>query len=132
MANPILSESYLTTYVPPIPTLTIYISSPATDTWLGPLTAIVDSGADFCIVPLQLLKDIGANAERSAIIASQWDDRISVKIYVVDIRIGTSTLPGVEVAGDPTTNEIILGRNLLNYLDIELNGPQLELRLLNI
>jgi hypothetical protein len=44
-------------------------------------------------------------------------------LYLVDIQIGNMTLPGLEVVGDEVSNEIILGRNVLNRLRVLLDGP---------
>ena len=45
---------YSYTYFPPIPVLDISISPPEQENWNGPYEAIVDSGADFTIVPVRL------------------------------------------------------------------------------
>ena len=44
-------------------------------------------------------------------------------LYLVDVAIGEVTLPGIEVVGDPSGNEIIVGRDILNRLRILLDGP---------
>jgi len=46
-----------------------------------------------------------------------------VFLYLVDVAIGKVTLPGIEVVGDPSGNEIIVGRDILNRLRILLDGP---------
>ncbi len=56
-------------------------------------------------------------------IRSQWGERHNVMLYLVDIQIGNLTLPGIEVVGDEISDEIILGRDVLNRLRILLNGP---------
>ena len=45
------------------------------------------------------------------------------------IRIGNVVLPSVEVAGDPDSDEVILGRNVLNDLTLCLKGPEVQLEL---
>lgn len=132
MNSPILAEQYQTSYYPPMPVLHIEISSPSEDDWHGPYLSIVDSGADFSIAPMALLNSIDAPIDHSSAIRSPWGERQAVDVYEIDVRIANAVLPRIWVAGDPTTDQILLGRNLLNYLDIELDGPKLELRLLNI
>lgn len=127
-----VTQPYSTAYFPPVPVLNVEISASEMDEWHGPFTAMVDSGADFTNVPMSLIELLQTRADREAVLRSQWQDRHYVEIHEVDIRIGTGILPSVEVAGDQTSSDILIGRNILNYLDIQLNGPQLELRLLNI
>ena len=45
------------------------------------------------------------------------------------IRIGNVVLSSVEVAGDPDSDEVILGRNVLNDLTLCLKGPEVQLEL---
>jgi len=45
------------------------------------------------------------------------------------LRIGRQVLPAVEVAGDPFGDELLLGRNVLNLLDLRLEGPALRIHL---
>ena len=106
-------SSVLTGNFPPIPVLDVVLSAPASDHWSGSFTAIVDSGADFTIIPLVLIKSLDAPVIRPAVLSSQWRDRRSVYVYKVDIRVGEIILPAVDVAGDPFSDEIILGRNVL-------------------
>lgn len=42
---------------------------------------------------------------------------------MVDLELGSLTLPGVFVVGDEQGDEIILGRNVLNELRLLLDGP---------
>jgi hypothetical protein len=123
-------QAYLQTIFPPIPALDIVLSAPASDHWGGPFTAIVDSGADFTIIPLALMKSLDAPVIRPAVLSSQWRDKHSVYIYKVDIRVGEITLPAMDAAGDPFSDEIILGRNVLNRLDLRLEGPALRTHLM--
>lgn len=62
---------------------------------------------------------------------SQWGDEHPVILYIVDLEIDDQVLPGVLVAGDETTDEIILGRNVLNLLPLFLDGPQRQTHLLD-
>lgn len=123
-------QPYLQAVFPPIPVLEVVLSAPASDHWSGSFTAIVDSGADFTIIPLALIKSLDAPVIRPAVLSSQWRDRRSVYVYKVDIRVGEIILPAVDVAGDPFSDEIILGRNVLNRLDLRLEGPALRTHLM--
>lgn len=123
-------QQYSTASYPPIPILEILLSAPAVDGWSRSIHAIVDSGADFTIAPLSLLTGIGAPMTRSAFLRSAWQERRPVYLYEVDVRIGQAVLPAVEIAGDPSGGDLLLGRSLLNLLDIRLEGPSLQIHLL--
>ena len=43
--------------------------------------------------------------------------------YEVSSRIGGHNLYGVEVVSEPDGREVLLGRNVLNQLDLRLDGP---------
>ena len=48
--------------------------------------------------------------------------RVPVTIYVVQLQIGSSVLPGVEVVGRTGSNETIVRRDMLNQFIVTLNG----------
>jgi len=88
----------------------------------GPLSAFVDSGADATIVPYRYLQPLALQVDNRKYIRSQWGERRSVDIYLLDILIGDIRIPVVEVVSDRSGDELILGRNVLNYLRVVLNG----------
>jgi len=90
---------------------------------LGPLPSIIDTGADITIVPREYLMRLDAPVVASGYLRSPWGGRSSVKIYEVNVRVGEHDLYDVEVAGEPGGREVLLGRNLLNQLDLRLDGP---------
>lgn len=100
------------------------------DEWNGLYTAILDSGADFTIIPLDFLKPMRPPIVKPVILSSHWGDKISVHLYEVDLRIGEVVLPAVDVAGYTSSKEILLGHNVLNRLDLRLEGPALQTHLL--
>ncbi len=57
------------------------------------------------------------------VIRSQWGERHTVMLYLVNIQIGSLTLSGIEVVGDEVSQEIVLGRDVLNRLRVLLDGP---------
>jgi predicted aspartyl protease len=122
--------SYSHSSFPPIPIVEISLSAPNIENWLAMQPAIVDSGADFTIVPLDLLRLLSAPIVRSATLSSHARDRRSIDVYEVDLLLGEVKFPYIEVVGDPKTPEILLGRNLLNLLDLRLEGPRQRLHIL--
>jgi predicted aspartyl protease len=124
-----VNQHYLFTYFPPIPVLNIALSFPDAAQWHGLFLAIIDSGADYTIVPFSTITPIDPPLVGSANLVSQWQERHEIQVYQLDIQIGSMVLLSVEVAGDPNSDELILGRNVLNELNLRLNGPALQTEL---
>ncbi|MGC9395285.1 MAG: hypothetical protein ACP5J4_10560 [Anaerolineae bacterium] len=116
-------QPFSTAYFPPMPVMDAWIAAPADQNWVGPFTAIIDTGADFTLVPISWLLPLNPPVVRPAILSSQWQEEHSVYVYEIDPRLGDLILPAVDVAGDPFSKEVLLGRNVLNQLDIRLQGP---------
>jgi predicted aspartyl protease len=114
---------YNTDYFPPAPFVDVTFISAAEMFRVGPFPAFVDSGADGTIVPQQYLDAIHAPPTVEMRLRSQWGEQRRVMLYLVDVRIGDINLPGIEVVGDELSNDIILGRDVLNRLRLRLDGP---------
>lgn len=126
-----MSYAYLDTYYPPVPTLEITLGYPEESLKLGPLTAIIDTGADGTLVPQALIDQLGAPFVDDIRIRSHWGEWRNIQIFTLDIGIGSLRLPAIEVLGDESGEEIILGRNLLNKLHLLLNGPKNQVEMLD-
>ena len=114
---------YDTSYQPPAPVVEVIIVSATENVSVGPLPALVDSGPDGTLVPLDYLLEIRAPVTVEMSIRSQWGERRRMLLYLVDVRLGRLTLPAIEVVGDELSNEIVLGRDVLNRMRVLLNGP---------
>ena len=125
-----MTQSYDQTRLPPIPVLDVWLAVPDSTDWHGPYPAIVDSGADLTIVPLDLLRQLAAPYLKRAVLRSQWEERQIVFLHEVDLRIEGIVLPAIDVAGDTISQEVLLGRNALNRLDLRLEGPGLRTHVL--
>jgi predicted aspartyl protease len=93
---------------------------------VGPLSGLVDTGADGTIVPQSFLDEIGAPLVDSKRIRSHWGEWRQVLMFSVDMGIDGLHFPAIEVVGDEVGSDIILGRNVLNRLSLVLNGPRRE------
>ncbi|MCB0082944.1 MAG: retroviral-like aspartic protease family protein [Caldilineaceae bacterium] len=120
-----MSHPYLNSYYPPMPALTITIFCPGESLRTGPLTAIVDTGADGSMIPQSLLDQVEAPFVDDARISSHWGEWRNVQIFTVDVEVNGYRFPAIEVVGDEEGSEIILGRSFLNKLHLSLNGPAL-------
>lgn len=116
--------------IPAAPNLEIQVSAPETFSFSEPLRALVDTGADFSVVPLQYLLSVDAPETRSAFARGLWGKRQPVTLYLVDIRLEIGTFSGIEVIGTDDEDEAILGRNVLNKLFLLLEGPNQQIQIL--
>ncbi len=121
---------YDTTYDPSLPVCDVVLTAVPTGRRVE-LTAVIDTGADGTIVPVHYLQEIGARRVFETGLRSQWGERRTVFLYLVDLQIGALTLPGAYVVGDELGKEIILGRNVLNRLCLLLDGPAALTQLLS-
>jgi len=111
-------------YFPAAPVLEISLGKPGAQASMGPLIAIVDTGADTTIIPMeQLIHSNAQKVEQAATLRSQWGERRVVSLYAVAIGIGPYQFPAVQVVGDERGNELVIGRNVLNRLRLLLDGP---------
>jgi predicted aspartyl protease len=116
--------SYTSAYRPPAPIVEIQLGAPDGVLRAGTLQAIVDTGADMCLVPFQYIEPLDLQIDDRKFLRSQWGERRPVDIYVLDIGIGDLRLGAIEVIADDIGDEIILGRNLLNQWTMILNGSR--------
>lgn len=94
------------------------------------LQGIVDTGADATLVPVAHLQAIGARRVFETGLRSQWGERRTVFLYLVDVSLGEHMMSGVYVVGDDLGNELVIGRDILNRLRLTLDGPASHLHLL--
>lgn len=125
-----MSYTYLTTYDPPMPALQVRLGYPAEALTLGPVAAIVDTGADGTLVPQSLIDELRAPFVDNVRVRSHWGEWRNMQLFTVDIGIGSLRFPAVEVAGDQG-QEIVLGRNILSQLRLLLDGPAGQMDILD-
>lgn len=124
----VYSYEYSSHYQPPIPMVEIAIGVPLSETIIE-LQAIVDSGADATMVPVQYLQDVGAQPSRKAIMRGVLDKGTLVDLYAVGVRLGPYRQGFIEVVGVVDSEETIIGRDILNHLSVTLNGPAMVVEL---
>lgn len=124
------TQSYAREYHPPAPVLDIYLCAPGTYNWQGPFPAQIDSGADVTIIPMSLLAHLRVPAIDEIALISQWHDRHVMRLFQVDLRIAGFLFPAIDVVSDRWSQEVLLGRNVLNRLDLRLEGPKLRTHIL--
>jgi predicted aspartyl protease len=121
---------YQPAYVPPAPVLTFQLAAPDAAPAAELHTALIDTGADTCLVPKSILLRLGAPALFEAQLRSPWGEPHAVMVYLADLIVDDQRFPGLELAADEMDSEFILGRNFLNKLGLVLNGPDQTTHLL--
>ena len=93
------------------------------------LTGLLDSGADATMIPRQVLEAIDARRTDVAWARTVAGNRYRVNLHLVTMTVGSIRLPSLEVISNAQTDEIIIGRDVLNQLSVTLNGPALEVEI---
>ena len=122
MANKLSTYSYSQKYSPAAPVVEARLKAPGRAEVSRSFTALIDSGADGTLLPIDLLEEIGARFEYEATLRGVTGESRAVDIYVADITIGGHTIPVVRMIAGSEGIEPILGRNVLNQFVITLNG----------
>jgi len=119
------SAPYSNDYSPPAPVLQVSLAVLEETPKLGSFAALVDTGADGSFVPTTLLEELEIPVAYMTNVRSHVGDRTHrVSVHKVDlILFNTIRLPGIEVVSDDWNEQIILGRNVLNRLELHLDGP---------
>jgi len=118
-------------YFPPAPGVKIQLGMLDEAFTVGPLQALVDTGADVTLVPQHYIQLLKVQVDDRKYLRTQWDDRKVVDIHFLDVGIGDIRLPCVEVVADEWGETVIVGRNILNKLAIMLDGPKQVLEILD-
>lgn len=117
--------SYSTDYYPPAPVLPVKLTVPGETPGESSQIALVDTGADGTFVPTSILEEMGLPIVYMTNVRSHLGERPHrVSVHMIDlILFDTIRLPNVEVIADDWGSNIIVGRNVLNKLHLQLNGP---------
>jgi predicted aspartyl protease len=114
---------YSANYTPPIPTCQVYLGPGGGETRLGPLEALIDTGADITVIPIHYLRQIKAKRVSRGKARSLWGDTRTVDIYAVALAVNGLQVAALQTLADDQGEEIVLGRQVLNRLKIVLDGP---------
>lgn len=89
------------------------------DRWV---TALIDSGADTTLIPLDILIGVGAEVVDTARLRGILGQSQVVKLHLVTLYLGSHVVRAVRAVAVGPGEEVILGRDVLNQLVITLNG----------
>lgn len=118
----VFTYDYNSEYHPSMPMVELSIGLPSADA-VFELRGIVDSGADATIVPVRYLLQLGARRSRKAFMRGITGSGTLVDLYPVSLQLGLFRQDFIEVVGVAEGDELIIGRDILNYLSVTLNGP---------
>jgi len=123
MTKVIHLQAYRASYHPAMPVLTVGVSRAGIDGPMATLEAIIDTGADAPLLPVDVLRQIGARVIDRATLIGITGQGEMVDLYVVTLFVGERRIPGIKAAALPNGDMGILGRDMLNQLHVCLNGP---------
>ena len=115
---------YDSSYEPPVPSMEIWVATPERAFSIGPLHAIIDTGADATLVPLHFVEQLGIDAFDLKRLRSHWGEARTVETFLADIGVDGLRVPLVELVADARSAEVLLGRDVLNALRMTLDGPK--------
>lgn len=118
----VFTYNYSSDYHPSMPMVELTIGLPQGEMSIT-LPAIVDSGADATMVPIEYLRQLGARRSRKALMRWVTGEGALVDLYAVAIQLGTYRQGYAEVVSSADGGETIVGRDMLNHLSVTLNGP---------
>ncbi|MFN8444790.1 MAG: hypothetical protein U0175_28650 [Caldilineaceae bacterium] len=127
----ILTFDYDTSYNPSAPIIEIGIGASDGTPPKVKVQALIDTGSDASMFPLELLKRAGGRFVRRRAIRGVTGERLAVNLYLIAVHVASHTIYGIQAAASPDSNETILGRDVLNHLTTTLDGPgmSVEIRL---
>lgn len=119
-----MKAPYDQSYQPAAPILPVSLAAPDDSPEVGPLLALVDTGADGTFVPTHVIARLGVPVEYNTNVRGHVGSTAHrVAVHVVDLWIGGSRLPACEVVGDEWGDVVVLGRDVLNRWHLHLDGP---------
>lgn len=119
----VYTYEYNTAYAgPAMPVIPLEIGSHIrTEEWLT-VQALVDSGADATMIPVRYLRRLGAKPVNKRRVVDASGISYQVEVYVIALRVGPYQHPAVEILANRQSNDVLLGRNVLNHMIVTLNG----------
>lgn len=125
---PVYSQVYDNeNYDPAMPVVEIKLLSTQSDDRIAPLNALIDSGADATMIPIDALESTDSLYFSTRRMRGITGQSIPVDTYFTVVQVGPYIIRGVKAVALPVGSETILGRDIINQLELTLNGPAHEL-----
>ena len=75
------------------------------------------------MLPIDILKHVKARYIETRQMRGATGHTLGVDTYLVTIQVASYTIRGIQAIAMYTGHEVVLGRDVLNQLEIILNGP---------
>lgn len=93
------------------------------------VAALLDSAADQTLVPDACVQALGLNPLSTVPVMGVGGNVQMMTSYAVLLGVHNLPMQNLEVVGNPKEPHVLLGRDVLNYHRIVLDGPQLALEI---
>jgi hypothetical protein len=120
------SYDYDSSYEPAAPIVPIGLSPSGETTARQQVSGLLDSGADATMIPVDVLTTAGARYVEQRQMRGVVGESIRVNLFLTAVHIGDHVIHGIRAVGVPAGSEVIIGRDVLNQLELTLNGPAHE------
>lgn len=124
-----LTYIYSTAYSPSAPVVEIGVRGPGEDSREIRMTAFVDTGADATMLPIHILRIVGAEYIEPRYIRGVTGVRTLAETDLAVVHVGQQFIPIPTAVALLRGEEAILGRDVLNHLVLTLDGPSEVLEL---
>ena len=118
--NRLLTFNYSGDFSPPFPAVEIEVDGYGEAPPMS-VFALVDSGVDSTMLPLEILQAVNATYRESKQMRGVAGGVQIVDRYLVAISIGPYIVPAIHAIA--YSHEALIGRDVLNELTMTLNGP---------
>lgn len=116
-------RSYDDSFDPPAPVAFVRLIHPQTGATVEDVPMIIDSGADITVLPESATARLGVEVVDEVLTKVFDGSIVPSKVVEVDLKLGKSHFPGRYLLAPCEAG--LLGRDVLNGLVVELNGPAL-------
>lgn len=121
------SYDYDRHYDPAAPVVPVGLGPSSRGTVRRETTALVDTGSDASMFPIDILKGAGARYVDQYMMRPVVGEPVEVSLYATTVHVAGYVIHGIHAIAQPEGSEAILGRDVLNELDITLKGLAQEI-----
>lgn len=118
--------SFSQDFYPPAPSVSIRIALPEERPFPDVFTALLDTGSDGTIFPLQVLQVLDPPLLYTTKVRGISGPKRELPVFQIDILFDQLRISNNFVIGDDQGEDILIGRNLLNKLVFLLDGPNAQ------